>query len=69
MREIQSGSGYLSQNELRILFGLGNRTIVDKMEIRWPSGEEEQMERIRANQLIVVTENKEGKDGRMEGWK
>ncbi|MBI1927124.1 CRTAC1 family protein [Candidatus Poribacteria bacterium] len=69
IREIQSGSGYLSQNELTILFGLGNRTIVDTMEIRWPGGGEEQMEGVPANQFIVVTEGKEGKDGRTEGWK
>ena len=36
--EVQSGSSYLSQNDLRLHFGLGNATKVSQLEIRWPSG-------------------------------
>ena len=56
MREIRSGSGYLSQNELKLLFGLGNRTIVDKIEIRWPDGDVQRLEGAHVNQLIIVRE-------------
>ena len=54
MREIRSGSGYLSQNELKLLFGLGNRTVVDKIEIRWPNGDVQRLEGVHVNQLIIV---------------
>ncbi|MEE9219688.1 MAG: ASPIC/UnbV domain-containing protein, partial [Acidobacteriota bacterium] len=29
---------YASQNDLRLLFGLGSATRVDRVEVRWPSG-------------------------------
>ena len=33
-----SGTGYASQNDLAVHFGLGSATSVDKIEIRWPDG-------------------------------
>ena len=36
-REVRAGSSYLSQNDHRLLFGLGQQT-PQKIEIRWPSG-------------------------------
>ena len=35
---MKTGSSYLSQSELPLSFGLGQRTMVDKVEIEWPSG-------------------------------
>lgn len=37
--EVRAGSSYLSQEDPRILFGLGARTEIDRIEIRWPEGE------------------------------
>jgi enediyne biosynthesis protein E4 len=39
--EVLSGGSYLSQNDLRIHFGLGNREVVDRVEILWPTGKTE----------------------------
>jgi enediyne biosynthesis protein E4 len=36
--EVRSGGSYLSQNDLRLHFGLGGETKVDKVEIIWPGG-------------------------------
>ena len=58
MREVTSGSGYLSQSDFKLLFGLGERTSVDRMDIRWPGGQKQTLERIRANQTITVREEK-----------
>jgi len=33
-----SGTGYASQNDLTLHFGLGSATSVDKIEIKWPDG-------------------------------
>jgi enediyne biosynthesis protein E4 len=58
MREVQSGTSYLSQNDLRAHFGLGGAERADKLEIRWPSGLTETIENIPANQIVTVVENK-----------
>jgi hypothetical protein len=36
--EVRSGGSYLSQNDLRLHFGLGGAAMVDRVEIEWPSG-------------------------------
>src|SRR5438046_7201293 len=35
--EIHSGGSYLSQNDLRLHFGLGAATRIDRVELFWPS--------------------------------
>jgi hypothetical protein len=37
-QEVSGGSGFCSQNQRRLHFGLGKADAVDKVEIRWPSG-------------------------------
>ena len=50
-------NGYLSQNDPRLHFGLGTDSIVDKIEIRWPSGTVQTLENIKANQILIVKES------------
>lgn len=38
MDEVRAGGSYASQNDQRLLFGLGAATRVDRVEVRWPSG-------------------------------
>lgn len=38
VRDVGGGNGYLSQNELTLIFGLGSRTLVDTLLVRWPGG-------------------------------
>ena len=38
LQQVSGGSGFCSQNERRLHFGLGKATAVDRVEIRWPSG-------------------------------
>ncbi|HZN03212.1 MAG TPA: ASPIC/UnbV domain-containing protein, partial [Candidatus Polarisedimenticolia bacterium] len=37
VREVRSASSYMSQNDMRLHFGLGTATRVDSIEIRWPN--------------------------------
>jgi len=53
---VRSSSGYFSQNDLRVHFGLEKAEKVDLLEIRWPSGTVETFKDIKANQLIFVKE-------------
>ena len=36
--EVRSGGSYLSQNDLRLHFGLGDHAKVQKVQVLWPSG-------------------------------
>jgi hypothetical protein len=49
-------SGYLSQNDPRPHFGLGSHAEVDVLTIRWPNGAVQTLERVKADQILTVTE-------------
>jgi hypothetical protein len=36
--EVRSGSSFISNNDMRVHFGLGSVTKIDWVEVRWPSG-------------------------------
>ena len=38
VKEVKGSYSYLSQSDMRVSFGLGNRTVADVVEIRWPGG-------------------------------
>ncbi len=57
MREVKSGSGYLSQNDLRLHFGLGTATSVDILTVRWLCGKVQTLQNIETNQVLVISEN------------
>jgi enediyne biosynthesis protein E4 len=56
LRETQSGSSYLAQNDLRVHFGLAQATRAERLDIRWPSGGTETIENIPANHIVTVRE-------------
>jgi hypothetical protein len=56
MDEVKSGSSYLCQNDLRVHFGLGKRKVVDRLQIRWPSGLVETYKDVETNQFLIITE-------------
>ncbi len=58
VKEVKGSYSYLSQNDLRVSFGLGDRMIADVVEIRWPSGEIERLDGIAANQFLTVVEGR-----------
>ena len=55
-REVHVGYSYLSSNDPRLLFGLGQRTLVNRLRVRWQSGAVQILEDLSANQEFVVTE-------------
>ena len=55
MDEVRSGGSYLSQNDLRIHFGLGTATQAD-LEIHWPSGLIDRLRAVQANQILRIVE-------------
>ena len=57
IREVKSGSGYLSQNDLRLHFGLGAAMSVDTMMVRWLCGKVQTLQDVETNQVLVISEN------------
>ncbi|HAS17496.1 MAG TPA: hypothetical protein DCR39_06340 [Nitrospiraceae bacterium] len=56
LREVRAGSGYLSQNDTRLHFGMDEVEKADKILIQWPSGITQLIKDVAANQFITVTE-------------
>jgi hypothetical protein len=56
--DVRSGGSYLSQNDLRVHFGLGSATKVDEVEIRWPSGTVNVLKNLVADKFYPVLEGK-----------
>jgi enediyne biosynthesis protein E4 len=55
-QEVRSGGGYISQNDLRLHFGVGHADKAEKVTIRWPSGLTETLPSLAANRFYVVRE-------------
>jgi hypothetical protein len=53
-----AGSGYMSQNDWRVHFGLGDATKIDKLTIKWPSGKEQVLENVAVDRVMTVEEAK-----------
>ena len=59
-REVRSGSSYLSQNDFRLHFGLGNYEAADSVRVRWPGGAVDRLGSLSADREIVVREGESG---------
>ncbi len=53
----RSSSGYLSQNDPRLYFGLGSNNLVENIEVIWPSGKIQKLKNIKSGQLITIKES------------
>jgi enediyne biosynthesis protein E4 len=60
--EVRGGGSYLSQNDLRLHFGLGTATTMDWVEVRWPAGKTESFRALAADKLYAITEGQGIKD-------
>lgn len=56
LRQVEAGSGFLSQPPPTLHFGLGSCRKVDTLSIRWPSGVEQTLENLPVNHRVVITE-------------
>ena len=54
--EVRSGGSYLSQNDLRLHFGLGAASIIDQIEIAWPSGAKQTLGKQPADRILAIKE-------------
>jgi hypothetical protein len=54
--EVRSGSSYLSHDDMRVHFGLGSATRIDRVRIRWPNATVQVFENIEADRIVTVKE-------------
>ena len=58
MQEVQAGASYLSQNDMRLHFGLGQGERVERVEVRWSRGETELVSGVAPGHVVTVTQGK-----------
>ena len=60
LRMVKTGSGYLSQSELPVTFGLGKPDAGRRMSLSivWPSGHKDALTNLKPNQSITIEEGK-----------
>jgi len=54
--EVRSGDGFISQSDLRMHLGIGSAAKADEIVIRWPSGQIDILNDLKANHYYVVRE-------------
>ncbi len=54
--EVRGGASYLSQNDLRLHFGLGANEKMSEVNIRWPNGESETLRNVAADFIYTIVE-------------
>jgi hypothetical protein len=57
LREINPFGSYLSTSDMRVYFGLGKEASVSRLEIEWPSGRQQVLTGIAANQVLLLDES------------
>ena len=54
--EVRSGGSYISHNDLRVHFGLGATTTVDRVTIRWPGGSADTVDNLAVDRMYRLRE-------------
>jgi enediyne biosynthesis protein E4 len=57
-RTVTTASGYVSSSDVRAHFGVGDTKTIDRIEIAWPSGTKQVLEKVAADQVLTITEGK-----------
>ena len=58
VRQVQAAGGYLSQSSAALHFGLGDRSKIDRVEIKWPSGASQIIPNPALNQIHSIVEER-----------
>jgi hypothetical protein len=56
--DVLSGGSYMSSNDQRVHFGLGDATSVDKAEIHWPGGAVETVHLPSVDRIFIIEQGK-----------
>jgi hypothetical protein len=56
--------GYSSSSDKRVHFGLGRATIIDRIELSWPTGAQQVLTNVKADQVLTIVESGQGAAGK-----
>ena len=54
-RRVRTDGGFASANDPRLLFGLGDGTSVDRVEVHWPDGTAEEWTDLAVDRYSTLT--------------
>jgi len=57
-RVVRSGSSYLSQSELPVVFGVGREEQMERLTVEWPNGKHEEFNKLKTGKSYQITESK-----------
>jgi hypothetical protein len=55
--EATTAVGYNSSSDKRVHFGLGDATVIDTIELSWPTGVHQALKNVKVDQVLTVTES------------
>ena len=67
VRTMTTAAGYASSSHAGVHFGLGTRTEVERLEVQWPSGTRQIVEKVKTNQVIEIKEPGSGLNAQGSG--
>jgi enediyne biosynthesis protein E4 len=53
-RRVHTDSSYLSANDARVHFGLGDEAQMDAVLVHWPDGSKERFEGVQADRIVTL---------------
>jgi len=56
MALVQSGTSYISQNDMRQHFGIGSAADIDEITVKWPDGTVSKEQKVKANQVVRIAQ-------------
>ncbi len=56
VRDLFAHNGFMGQGPAEIIFGLGEATVIDRLEVRWPSGRTQVYQNLAANRYFLLKE-------------
>ncbi|MGK0188431.1 MAG: hypothetical protein ACI9R3_004242 [Verrucomicrobiales bacterium] len=59
-RQLVLTSGFMSQNEPLLHFGIGDAEVVDRLTVTWPGGGVQDYDNLEANHYLVITQLESG---------
>jgi hypothetical protein len=55
--EATTAVGYNSSSDKRVYFGLQNATVVDEIELVWPTGVKQVLHQVAADQIVTILQS------------